>query len=62
MRLRKYLLLMMPVLTVGFSFSASADGVLRDDKTDGDWEILLTPYLWAVGLKGTSTTGFTWAF
>ncbi len=57
MRLRKYLLLVVPLLTVGFSLSASAGGVLRDDKTDSDWEILLTPYLWAAGLKGTSAVG-----
>jgi len=33
--------------------SASA-GVIRDDKADTDWEIILAPYLWAQSLDGES--------
>ncbi len=31
--------------TTIFVMNATA-GVLREDKSDGDWEILLAPYLW----------------
>ena len=32
-------------------------GVVRDDKGDTDWEFILTPYLWAISLNGTSQVG-----
>ena len=45
------------VLLAGSYSSISSAGVLREDKTNNDWEILLTPYLWATSLDGTSTIG-----
>lgn len=30
----------------------AAAGVLREDKSDTDWEILLAPYLWGTSMKG----------
>ena len=32
-------------------------GVIRDDKGDTDWEFIITPYLWAISLDGTSQVG-----
>ena len=32
-------------------------GVVREDKGDTDWEILLAPYLWMTSIKGTSQVG-----
>ena len=37
--------------------SVSPAGVLQEDKASDEWEILLTPYLWAAGLDGTSGFG-----
>ncbi len=46
------------VLTVLlFSCGSLQAGVVRDDKGDTDWEILLTPYLWGSSLKGESQVG-----
>ena len=43
---------------VGLVLSAQVSaGVVRDDKGDTDWEFILTPYLWAIGLSGTSQVG-----
>ena len=42
--------------TLLFSSIVTA-GVLREDKGDTDWEILLAPYLWGTSLKGTSQVG-----
>ena len=36
---------------------ATTAGVVREDKGEDDWEILLTPYLWASAIKGTSQVG-----
>jgi hypothetical protein len=32
-------------------------GVMLEDKSDSEWEILFTPYLWGTDLDGTSTVG-----
>jgi len=39
------------------SFSTASAGILRDDKGDDEWEILLTPYLWGVSIKGDAGPG-----
>ena len=44
------------VLLIGF-IPVALGQVLRQDKTDSDWEVLLTPYLWGPSLKGTSAIG-----
>jgi hypothetical protein len=44
------------MMMVVFLPTASAQ-LIRQDKTDADWEVLLTPYLWAAGLKGTTGIG-----
>lgn len=41
------------ICATGLTSIASA-GVIRDDKSDSDWEILVAPYLWGVSLDGTS--------
>jgi len=40
-------------------FATANAGVIRDDKSDTDWEIILTPYLWGVSMKGDSGPGGT---
>jgi len=40
-------------LLIALALPASA-AVLRDDKADNDWEILLAPYLWGQSLDGES--------
>ena len=57
--LRTKTCLMVVVLMLGYSFTAFAGGVLRDDKTEDDWEILVTPFLFATSLEGSSTVGST---
>ncbi len=52
-RFTKFLL---AVAALVFSAQVSA-GVVRDDKGDEDWEFILTPYLWAISLNGTSQVG-----
>ena len=55
---------MLTALTAALLFMASfmltlpaQAGVVREDKGDSDWEILLAPYLWMTGIKGTSQVG-----
>jgi len=43
---------------VSFAFSSLASaGIVRDDKTSDDWEILVAPYLWGVALEGDAGAG-----
>jgi hypothetical protein len=42
---------------VGCFAMVSQAGVVREDKGDNEWEILLAPYLWTTSLKGTSQVG-----
>ena len=43
--------IMLAVLLAASYSSFSSAGVLRDDKSDSDWEILLAPYLWGTSLE-----------
>lgn len=54
--MKKQTIMLAVLLAVSYS-SISSAGVLRDDKSDSDWEILLTPYLWGTSLDGTSAIG-----
>ncbi len=46
------------VTLTGLVFAGTAiAGVVRDDKSDSDWEVLLAPYLWGTAIKGTSRVG-----
>jgi hypothetical protein len=54
--MKKPTIILAVLLAVSYS-SISLAGVLRDDKSDSDWEILLTPYLWGTSLDGTSAFG-----
>ena len=44
------------LVAIGPTVSATA-GVLRDDKGDGEWEIILAPYLWGASMDGTAGFG-----
>ena len=48
------ILTMLAVLLLSANVSA---GVIREDKGDSDWEVLLAPYLWGSSLKGTAGVG-----
>jgi len=54
--MKKSLLAVLLPLLFALVFPASAfAGFLRDDKSDTDWEIILTPYLWGQSLDGESS-------
>ena len=49
--------LVMSLLAGALLAGTASAGVVREDKGDSDWEILITPYLWGTSLQGTSQVG-----
>ena len=45
------------VLALMLHAGAANAGVVREDKTDSDWEVLFAPYLWGSSLKGSAGLG-----
>lgn len=48
---------LLTVMAVLGGIAPTQAGVLRETKSDTDWQFLLSPYLWGVNLRGTSRVG-----